>query len=260
MTASGAGLIVRFQPVAAPRARLLCFPHAGGGAGIYRPWVSELPREIDVCAVQPPGRERSFGAAPITSMRALVGAIVEAIGPLLDVPIALFGHSLGAIVAYETALALTRDGVDPLSLTVSSHRAPHLPSPRPPIAHLPDAEFLNEVVLLGGIPPEVVESQELVELVMPVLRADFRLAETYHAPLDVALRCPVLAIGARCDYVSEEAVAAWRAVTRGPFAWRMFAGDHFYINTERTALIACIAGMLDRQLAACETGPTASLS
>jgi medium-chain acyl-[acyl-carrier-protein] hydrolase len=260
MTASSAGLIVRFQPTPAPRVRLLCFPHAGGGTAIYRPWISELPGNIEVCAVQPPGREGSFGAPPITSMRALVAAIVEAILPLSDLPIALFGHSLGAIVAYETALSLLREGIDPLALVVSSHRAPHLPSPRPPIAHLPDADFLDEVVRLGGIPPEVLASSELIELILPVLRTDFHLAESYHAPLEVALRAPVLALGSRSDYVSEEAIAAWRAVTCGSFSWRMFAGDHFYINTERRALTACVADLLERRLAACETGPSPSRS
>jgi surfactin synthase thioesterase subunit len=260
MTASSAGLIVRLQPVPAPRVRLVCFPHAGGGTAAYRRWGLELPGTVDVCAVQPPGREGSFGAPPITSMRALVAAVAEAVLPLSDVPIVLFGHSLGAIVAYESALILQREGIDPLALIVSSHRAPHLPSPRPPIAHLPDAEFLDEVVRLGGIPSEVLASSELIELILPVLRTDFHLAESYHAPLEVALRCPVLALGVRADYVSEETIAAWRAVTCGSFSWRMFAGDHFYINTERSALIACVADLLDRRLAACETGPAPSRS
>jgi medium-chain acyl-[acyl-carrier-protein] hydrolase len=253
MSASSAGLIVRFPVQARPRSRLFCFPYAGGGAAVYRPWVPELPGTIEVCAVQLPGRESTFGEPPITSMRSLIAAIVDEIGPLLDVPFAFFGHSLGSIIAYETALALMGEAVDPLCLIVSGHRAPQLPSPRAPIAHLPDADFLEEVSRLGGIPAEVLESPELLELVLPVLRADFALAETYHAPLEVALRCPVLALGSRSDYVSEEAIAAWREVTRGPFEWRMFSGGHFYINTGRAALIACVADALDQRLA-CETG------
>ena len=248
--------ILRFPAPAPRRLRLFCFPYAGGGAGVFRPWTAYLPPSTEICAIQPPGREGDFGSEPAASMRDLVDGIVSAMRPLLDGPFAFFGHSLGAIVAYETALAIAREGIEPMLLFASGHRAPHLPSPRPAIAHLPDDRFVHEVAQLGGMPAEVLENQEFLELVMPTLRADFRIAECYHPPMSVALRCPVIALGSVADYVSEEAIAAWRETTSGPFDWKMFPGDHFYINTERAALTAYVGATLDDWFARCTPGQT----
>lgn len=249
------GWIVRFAPAEAPRLRLFCFPYAGSGASVYRLWNTLLPPDIEVCAVQPPGRENHFGTPPITSMPRLVDGVRAAIAPLLDRPFAFFGHSLGAVVAYETALALARDtGVEPHLLIVSGHRAPHLPPTRPRIRHLPDAEFLREIVLLNGMAPELLENRELVEFFLPVLRADFELAESYGAPLAADLRCPLLALGSRDDYVSEAAIEAWAAATTGPANTRIFDGDHFYLNTHRSALVAAVGAAVQQQLDVWTTG------
>lgn len=247
--------ILRFPTAAPRRLRLFCFPYAGGSAGVYRPWSAYLSPSIEICAIQPPGRESDFGSPPVGSMREFVDGIVAAMRPLLAEPFAFFGHSLGAIVAYETALAIAREGHEPILLFASGHRAPHLPSPRPAIAHLTDDAFLHEVAKLGGMPAEVLASEEFLELVLPTLRADFRLAECYHPPMSVGLRCPVIALGSVADYVSEESIAAWRETTSASFAWKMFPGDHFYLNSERVALTSYISAAIDERLVQCTSGP-----
>lgn len=185
-------------------------------------------------------------------MRTLLDEIVVAVAPLLDCPFAFFGHSLGAIVAYEVALALERGaGLGPVLLIPSGHRAPHLPPTRPPIAHLPDEAFLAELILLNGMAPELLENRELVELLLPAVRADLGLAEAYEATEGQRLHSPLLALGAENDaYVSADAIAAWRGVTEGPFASQIFPGDHFYLNTSRSELLTTIAAAIDRQLPA----------
>lgn len=245
-------MIVRPRPDAAARLRLFCFPYAGGGASVYRRWTTELPAWIELCAVQPPGREERIGVAPIADLTRIVDDVADAMTPLLDRPFAIFGHSLGAALGYETARVLARRGApEPLLLVVSGHRAPHAPRVRPPIYALPDAEFLDAIFRLDGTPADVLQSEELVALLLPALRADFTLADTYEPSSSQPLACPVRALGGAGDpFVSEAALAAWAEVTRGAFGMRMFAGGHFYLNTQRGRLIAYLVRELGHRLAA----------
>lgn len=206
----------------------------------------------------PPGRESDFGSPQASSLDELVSGARRALEPLLDRPIALFGHSLGAIVAYETARSLERDGIEPALLIVSCRNAPHLPSLRAPIAHLTDDAFIAQIAELGGMPDEVLANREFLDLCLPALRGDFRLAESYPAQQRPPLRCPILALGSASDYVGEEAIDAWRAATAGAFTSRIFPGGHFYLNTERRALHECISAALQDALVPWSTGPTLS--
>lgn len=217
--------------------RLFCFPYAGGLASVFRPWQRDLPPEVEVCAVQLPGRERHWEPPAFTSLSRLVDALVEVLRPLLDRPYVLAGHSMGGTIAFELArrLQLRRP---PVQVIVSGTRAPHLPAPRGPRHVLPDNELVQELRRMGGTPREVLENEELMALVLPLVRADLELNDTHvHSP-GPPLDCPLSAFGGLHDpIVPVEAVEGWRLYTRGGFRARMFEGDHFFIHTHHADLL-----------------------
>lgn len=234
----------RRQPAA--RVRLVCFPYAGGSASIYHPWAALLPPSVELAAVQLPGRQNRITEAPITDLPTLVETLAAVLAPLWDRPVALFGHSLGAILAFEVARLRRRQGLGlPVHLFVAGHRAPQLPERQPPIHHLPDAEFLAEIARLNGTPAEILAHREILEMLLPVLRADFQLAETYLYVADAPLPCPLTAFGGTADdKVPPADLAAWRAQAGGPFAAQLFPGDHFFLNTGRVRLVQAVAAAL----------------
>ena len=215
-----------------PRMRLFCIPYAGGGAQIYRTYGQALPADVEVCAIQLPGREKRFLEPALECVDAIADQLAPVIGEKLDLPYAIFGHSLGALVGFELVRRLRNAGRPlPVRLFASGHRAPHLPDPDPPIHHLPDAEFIEELRELNGTPEAVLESSELLELVLPMLRADFAAAETYLYRSDAPLSCPITALGGTDDdKVSPEALQGWGEHTSGGFEFHLFEGDHFFIH------------------------------
>ena len=211
--------------------RLFCFPYAGGSPPVFRDWPRQLPPDIEVLAMHPPGRGTRLREAPFTRIVALVQAVEKAMSPYLDRPVALFGHSMGALVAFELARRMEAAGVPPLHLLVSGMRAPHLPLERRALHALPQAEFRDELRRLNGTPAEVLEHAELMEIMEPVLRADFEAVETYACADAPPLTCPLTAFGGEADPdVGREALAAWERHTTGRFAVRMLPGDHFFLN------------------------------
>lgn len=217
-------------PNPAARLRLFCFPYAGGGAAAYFGWGEVLPRTVELCAVQPPGREGRIAERPFDRVPPLVDALARELAPWLDRPFAFFGHSLGAVVAFELARRLRRDGRHaPLHLFASGRPAPHLPDDEPPLHALPDDELLVELRRLRGTPDEVLQNTELMELLLPLLRADFAASETYVCAPEPPLVVPISAYGGREDVdVPEERLAAWREQTTAAFRHVMFPGDHFF--------------------------------
>lgn len=223
--------------------RLFCFPYSGAGASVYYPWANLLPRNIEVCAVQLPGRENRLGEKPMTRMNSLVETAVSGLLPYLDKPFVFFGHSMGALLCFEVARFIhSRFHLCPDHLLVSAHRAPHLPRTAAPIHRLPENEFLAEVCKLNGMEKEVVESEELMQMILPILRADFTVCETYAYEGVEPFHCPITAFGALHDgSVNVRSLAAWNEHTTGSFSLLLFPGDHFYISTERAALLEAIA-------------------
>lgn len=210
--------------------RLVCLPFPGAGASTFLPWAKLLPVEVELAAVQLPGREDRFPETPLTSWSDLVGPIAAAILDCPGPPVALFGHSGGALLAFEVARELRARGTAPAHLFVSAEPAPD--HPRDSQLHtLADAEFLRQVRARGGIPAELADNQELLELLLPVLRADFTWSETYRYQSEPPLSCPLTAFAGRQDQITgADELAGWRAQTTGPFRTQLVDGGHFYLR------------------------------
>jgi len=226
--------------------RLFCFPYAGGRASLFRTWSDQLPTTVQVCPIQLPGRGSHTRQPPFTQISPLVEALAEALLPHLDQPFALFGHSMGAIISFELARQLRRERrPEPVHLFVSGARAPQVSDRDPPIYNLPDSELLEKLRRLNGTPQEVLEHPELVQLVLPILRADFEAIQTYAYAPGPPLGCPISAFGGVDDHeVSCEHLEAWREQTTAGFRLRMLPGDHFFLQAAQPLLLRTLSQQL----------------
>jgi surfactin synthase thioesterase subunit len=224
---------------------LFCLPFAGGGAGVFREWPGLLPAGVEVCPVHLPGRETRFAEPAIDDVHALVEPLLEGLLPHLDGPFALFGHSMGGLIAFELADRLRWRGVAPAWFFASGVRAPHVPPRTEPRHGLPDDEFLASVRELNGTPPELLDNPEIMELMLPTLRRDFRLVETYRYRPRPPLESPIVAFGGRHDPdVTHADLEAWREQTTAQFELHVLPGDHFFINASRPELLRLISERL----------------
>lgn len=228
--------------------RLFCFPYAGAGATVFREWSKYLPGDIEICAVQPPGRESRVREAPYTQVEPLVASLLETMPARLDKPFAFFGHSLGALVAFVLTRELRRKhNILPKHLFVSARSAPQSSRRESPFYALPDAAFLEKVRQLGGMDASILENAELMELITPILRADFQMNETYTYVTEHPLACPISAFrGAKDDLMTYDEVAAWSEQTTGKFRLRTLPGGHFFINGEQNAFWQVLAYDLEQ--------------
>jgi medium-chain acyl-[acyl-carrier-protein] hydrolase len=235
--------LVRYK--ASPRAslRLFCFPYAGGAAYLFRQWPQFLPDFIDVCAVQPPGRGGRLREQPFTRLDALVAAATSALIPFMDMPFAFFGHSMGAMIGFELARGLRSLGAaGPKHLFVAASRAPRLAGERAITHDLPEPQFVEELRRLGGTPAEVLENEELLRLLLPLLRADFAVTQTYSYAEGPPLGCPLTAFGGLQD---EESMASWGEYTTASFSLHMLPGGHFFLHSSQGALLEIVARELE---------------
>jgi len=217
-------------------ARLFCFPHAGAGASTYRGWQQAFPSSLDVRPLQPPGREDRLREPPFEQMEPLVEECANAISSHLEIPFAFFGHSLGGMVAFELARYLRRKSMQqPAFLFLSGVRPPDVPSKEPPIYDLPDAELILELRELAGTPQEVLDNEMMMSLVLPTVRADFRLAQTHQCAVEPPLDCPLCVCGGHTD-VPRGDLEKWAKQTRGPFTVHVFEGGHFYLHSKLTEI------------------------
>jgi len=237
--------LVRFDQRDEPRVRLVCLPYAGGGAAVYRPWCAAVPRGAQICAVRPPGRETRYRERPFHRLGPLIDALAAELEPYLDVPIAIFGHSLGAITGFELARRLEATGHPPRHLMVSAHGAPHLRPTAPPVHLAPDDVILGRLRRYGGTPEGFYENEELVAALLPNVRADLAVSETYRYTDRSPLHCPVTAFGGTEDHVvGAGAVQEWERETVGPFRAHLFPGGHFYWLADRAPLLREVAADL----------------
>lgn len=220
--------------------RLVVFPHAGGTVGFYRPFGQMFPPSVDVRVVQYPGREARYGEPSPADLHVLADEAAEALEPLADVPLTLFGHNLGGRVAYEVATRLESRGVPVERLFVSGCPAPDT-GVLSRMHELEDTELIAALRTVGGTLPMLLDDPELHEYLLPTVRADYRLLELYRPSVAPALRTGVVAFSGRDDQiVGSGPVEAWRLVTDGAFRQRMFPGDHFYLINHATALISAV--------------------
>jgi medium-chain acyl-[acyl-carrier-protein] hydrolase len=227
------------------RLRVFCFPYAGGTAGAYRSWFQGFGPDIEVCAVQLPARGARFKEPAHRSLSTLLPELTTALAPLLDRPFVFFGHSMGALVAFELARELRRrDLAGPSLLIASAHHAPHRPDPDPPLSPLSDEEFIAELrARYDGIPQEVLSEPELLALLLPVLRADVEILESYRYGAEGPLACPIVCCGGEDDpHTRRDELEAWREQTRADFRLRLFPGGHFYLADARAALLESLRG------------------
>jgi medium-chain acyl-[acyl-carrier-protein] hydrolase len=232
---------------------LICFPYAGGSANLFRPWRNELPSQIALYGVQLPGRDEHLGEACLNRLQPMVDAVVDGIAAMGDKPFAFFGHSMGALLAFETARSLRRRGLaQPGALFVSAMRAPSLLSEREPIHHLAGHEFIQKLMdLAGGIeklPPGadlMVREPELIALFQPVLRADIAAVDTYEYRRDTPLECPITACYGLDDMQTDmNSVLQWRDETTGRFEAYPLAGGHFFIHSKASELLSFMSDRL----------------
>ncbi|MGH8526647.1 MAG: thioesterase II family protein [Gammaproteobacteria bacterium] len=228
------------------KVRLFCFPYAGGNATVFHGWADQLPESIDLCPIQLPGRGARFGEPLADRIPVLAEAIAEAISPFLDLPFALFGHSLGALIAFETAQGIRSRFLRlPVRLLVSAHRAPRLKSGRPPLHHLPDADLIVELERLEGTPRQVLNDPELMALMLPTLRADFALCDTYAYVGRAPLECPITVFGGSEDKdVGRSQLEPWGEETRGELSLFEIPGGHFFIHDSEASLLKLITQQL----------------
>jgi surfactin synthase thioesterase subunit len=230
----------------AARTTILCFPFAGGGASFYRPWSGLAPRTIAICPVQPPGREERFAEACFDRMGDLVAEAADALQPIVRPPYALFGHSMGGLVAYELAHELRHRGAPtPMHLFVSGTPAPHLAATIPAIYDRPQEEFLQAVQRYRGLPDEVLRSPELLELILPRLRADIAVTDTYVYVERPPLTIPITAFsGSDDDIVTPATIDAWREHTVTTFRHERFPGGHFFVAERAPSVVSILAHAL----------------
>jgi medium-chain acyl-[acyl-carrier-protein] hydrolase len=238
--------LAHHRPLSRASLRLFCFPYAGGSAAIYRSWSESLPWQVEVCPVQLPGRGIRIREAAFTQMPDLVEDVAKDLSTYLDKPFAFFGHSMGAIIGFELARLLRREGApQPVHLFVSGRSAPQTSSKYPRTYNLPEQEFVEELRRINGTPTEVLEDPELMQFMLPLLRADFEIIQTYTYVDEPPLHCSITAFGGlNDDEVTRDSLEGWREQTTAATTLRLFPGDHFFINKVQPSLLRMISSEL----------------
>jgi medium-chain acyl-[acyl-carrier-protein] hydrolase len=240
-------------PVGEDRAvPLLCFPHAGGDANAYRAWRRDLGASANLLPVLLPGRGSRMAEPLMSDPQEIVSLVADEAMELSGAPYAIFGHSMGALLAYGLAGEMARRGAPPPCLLfVSGRGAPHRQGPIEPFANLPTPQFRAHLAALGGTPREVLENEELMALMEPILRVDLSMVERFPYAAAKPVPCPVLALAGRSDPRSPlDQVAAWRDLSNGDFAMEIFDGDHFFVQSRQAAVTRTIGEALAARMVA----------
>jgi medium-chain acyl-[acyl-carrier-protein] hydrolase len=240
--------IVRPKAIPSARMRLFCF--FAGGPTYFNSWVEQLPAEVEVCAIQFPGRGKRLIEPLFTELKPLVQEIEKAILPLLDRPYAFFGHSMGSLISFELARSLRGRGiVQPTHLFLSAFQAPHLPKAKVRLHELPDRELVEELRQQGGAEQMFLDSPELTELFLPVARADLAVVETYEHEEQAPLEIPIVVLGGEDDPgIKADDLAQWSVHTSGPFQVHVLPGDHFFLYDRQPELLAILRTELTNAL------------
>jgi len=235
--------LVSYKPNPQARLRLFCFSYAGGGASVFRTWANQLPANLEIYAVQLPGREGRINESLFTEIYPLVRTLAPILLPYLDLPFAFFGHSVGALIAFETIRQLRNlKYPKPKHLFVSSRRAPQIPNPERPIYNLSNEEFIQKIRRYNGTEEAVLQNAELMDLFLPILRADLTINETYNYQVELPLDCSISAFGGLQDpLVNRQQLDAWCEHTSKNFSLLMLPGDHFFLKAQQQMLLTAIS-------------------
>jgi medium-chain acyl-[acyl-carrier-protein] hydrolase len=234
------------RPNPTARVRLFCFPYAGGGAAVFYPWTQQLAPGIELCQIHLPGREMRLREPLATHLMPLVSSLAAALSGYLDRPFAFFGHSMGALVAFELIRILRQqENRFPMHLFISGFPAPHLPDRHPHLRNLCDEDFVDRVKVYDGTPDAVFQNRELMDIFLPILRADFTIIETYQYVDDHPIDCPITAFGGCDDPRANKAeMESWREQTNNRFSLDFFPGGHFYIKQHQPRILQTISQSL----------------
>ncbi|HEX5406866.1 MAG TPA: alpha/beta fold hydrolase [Pseudonocardiaceae bacterium] len=237
-----------FHPTRHSPVQLVCLPHAGGSASYYHPMSADLAkRGVDTLIVQYPGRQDRRTEPALTTIAELADGVTDALTGRSDLPIVLFGHSMGAVVAFETARRLERAGTPVATVLVSGRRGPTATRTERWVHQMPDGEVVGEIKLLDGTAGELLDDPEMLELVMPAIRADHQAIETYVAETGALVHCPLTALVGDADpKTTPEEARAWSVHTTDRFDLRVFPGGHFYVADQRAAVVATIMAEISR--------------
>jgi medium-chain acyl-[acyl-carrier-protein] hydrolase len=224
------------------RLRLFYFPYAGGGASVFRNWAENIPPQVEVCSIQLPGREYRISEPLFNELLPIIQSLYYVFQSYMELPFIFFGHSLGALICFELIRELRKQNQKgPLFLFVSGARAPQIPNPYPSIHQLEKVEFIKELRRLNGTNEEVLRHEELLELLLPILRADLKVSETYKYKNEKPLNCKIFAFGGLQDpQINQDEIAGWEKQTDNQFSLKMFPGDHFFLNDNRKSLLNII--------------------
>jgi medium-chain acyl-[acyl-carrier-protein] hydrolase len=237
--------MIRSSAQAAPKVRLICVPHAGGTAALFRGWRPRLPAEVEVCAIQLPGRMSHAQAVPFTRVGPLTNALVQVLsGEVQQCPYALFGHCTGAYLVYEVARRLTASGRAPLHVFIACARPPHLPTLPWSYSKLSDRDLVAKLQTMGGTPPAVLSTPALLRILLPVLRADFEAAETYSYSPGAPIPCNATVFGGERDDLTEGDLAAWGALFEGHSSVEVLPGGHFLLDVSEALVVNAITRKL----------------
>lgn len=231
--------------------RLFCFPYAGGSSAIFRLWPPELPPAVELFGVQLPGRGHRVPEPLRTNVRELADEIAEHLSPLFcEMPFVFFGHSMGATLAFEVAIRIAKNPeAKPALIIASGRQAPHILDRDAPTYNLPDEQIINELKRLNGTPKEILECEEMMKLMVPVIRADFEAIQTYRYVASPRLECPLVIFGGVADVdIPREDLEGWATHTSSTCTIRMFPGNHFFLHSCEALVLQALSRELNCSL------------
>jgi surfactin synthase thioesterase subunit len=244
---SDSAWVKRPAPDNEAKMRLFCFSYAGGTASSFRKWPEYMTDDIEICAIQLPGRENRLKDPVIKSLDAVMAQLVDELIPYMDRPFAFYGHSMGTLIAFELTRELRRRRLTgPVQLLVSGRCAPQVVDPDLQLHQLPDNEFIEGLRKYNGTPEAVLNDRQLMAFLIPLLRADFTVCETYQYVPEPPLDCPIFAF-AGVNEISSQYLQGWQHQTTSDFESKLYPGGHFFINTEQKEFVKNVSEILENQ-------------